>query len=770
MSKAARNTTRGTFGRALAGTLVRHSYLGAKAFSSRYVHPLLPSVHEAVFVKLKGVVRRQYLRRMSARADRGVRAGERLYRLQAAVAGEFAPLVSVIVPNYRHEDYLRRRLDSVYAQTYPNFEVILLDDASGDGSVAILQEYADRHPERTRCVFNSENSGGVFHQWSKGLALARGALVWIAESDDWCSDNFLAEVVPAFRNEALRLSYCRSVFVDGKSEQPIWSMEEFLAEIDPALWNQRFLTSAHALVNHAWAMKNVVPNVSSAVFRHPGKLPLLADASWQQMRICGDWVFYLHLIRGGLVAYTPDASNYYRIHGSNTSVATYARDVYYAEHERVARELVSLYRIDDALLPRQREILQQHWKSHRPNDAVEALDTLYDLDRIRSAAAARKPNLMMAGFALIAGGGETFPIKLANLMHAAGYAVTFFNCGHTATVPGVRAMLDSDIPLLELDALHLLEAAIEDMGIEVVHSHHAWVDTTLCALLEHRPDPALVISVHGMYEAMPAADFAEALPLLDARVDRLVYTTAKNLSAFDVPAFGENRIERIGNALEIYPVVPAERAPLGIDADDFVLCLVSRAIAEKGWAEAIEAVALANARSTRPIHLLLIGEGEEYDRLQPAVRDPHVHFLGFRADIRSFFAMADLGLLPTRFRGESFPLVLIDCLHSGRPMLASRVGEIEAMLATASGCAGTTFALDNWQIPVAELAELILRHAGDADYHRACTDRVAAAAASFDPARMQQSYADAYARAIEHSAIALAGGTPAPARRSESRP
>ncbi len=744
-------TSRATFGRALAGTLVRRSYLGAKALSSRYVHPVLPSVHEAVFVKLKGAVRRAYLRRLGARADRGVRAGERLYRLPASANGEYAPRVSVIVPNYRHEAYLRRRLDSIYAQTYPNFEVILLDDASGDGSVAILQEYADRHPERTRCVFNHENSGGVFNQWKKGLALASSELVWIAESDDWCDEHFLAEVVPAFRNEAVRLSYCRSVFVDGKSEAQIWSMEEFLAEIDPALWNQRFLTSAHALVNHAWAMKNVVPNVSSAVFRHPGKQPLLADESWKQMRICGDWVFYLHLIRGGLVAYTPQASNYYRIHGSNTSVATYAHDVYYAEHERVARELVGLYRIDDALLLRQRDILQLHWKNHRPDDAAENLDAIYSLDRIRSAAAARKPNLMMCGFALIAGGGETFPIKLANLMHAAGYAVTFFNCAHTGTVPGVRAMLDPDIPLLELDALHLLEAAIEDMGIEVVHSHHAWVDTTLCALLEHRRDPALVVSVHGMYEAMPAADLAEAMPLLDARVDRLVYTTDKNLTAFDVEKFGAGRIERIGNALEIFPVVAADRAAFGIGADDFVLCLVSRAIAEKGWAEAIAAVELANARSRRPIHLLLIGEGEEYDRLQPATHDERIHFLGFRADIRSLFAMADLGLLPTRFRGESFPLVVIDCLHAGRPLLASRVGEIEAMLATDSGCAGSTFALDDWQVPVEELASLILRHASDAAYHQACLDRVAAAAARFDPARMQQSYAAAYARALAHS-------------------
>ena len=67
------------------------------------------------------------------------------------------PLVSIIVPNYNHEKYLKQRLDSIFNQTYSNFEVILLDDCSSDSSQTILLEYA-KNPKVSYCIFNEFNS------------------------------------------------------------------------------------------------------------------------------------------------------------------------------------------------------------------------------------------------------------------------------------------------------------------------------------------------------------------------------------------------------------------------------------------------------------------------------------------------------------------------------------------------------------------------------------------------------------------------------------
>src|SRR5688572_4442057 len=104
------------------------------------------------------------------------------------------PLVSVIIPNYNHAEYLRNRIDSVLNQTFQDIEVILLDDYSADRSLEILREYSD-HPKVSHIVANDANSGSTFRQWEKGIDLAIGDWVWIAESDDWCETTFLESVL-----------------------------------------------------------------------------------------------------------------------------------------------------------------------------------------------------------------------------------------------------------------------------------------------------------------------------------------------------------------------------------------------------------------------------------------------------------------------------------------------------------------------------------------------------------------------------------------------
>jgi glycosyltransferase involved in cell wall biosynthesis len=171
---------------------------------------------------------------------------------------------------------------------------------------------------------------------------------------------------------------------------------------------------------------------------------------------------------------------------------------------------------------------------------------------------------------------------------------------------------------------------------------------------------------------------------------------------------------------------------------------VSRAIPEKGWQEAIETVKLARGISQKDIHLLLIGAGPEYERLKPIIEDEFVHLLGFRANVRDYFAASDLGFLPSRYPAESFPLVLIECLHSRRPILASNLGEIEKMIATSKGRAGTVFDLNNWNIPIAHVARLIAEYVENPDLYRDHLYKVPEAVAKFDPVSLLQKYEGVY--------------------------
>jgi CDP-glycerol glycerophosphotransferase len=94
-----------------------------------------------------------------------------------------APLLSIVVPVYRVEPYLRGCLDSVLAEPAAGIEVVAVDDASPDGSGEIADEYAARDP-RVRVVHLSAN-GGLGPARNAGLDRAAGEYVWFVDSDDW---------------------------------------------------------------------------------------------------------------------------------------------------------------------------------------------------------------------------------------------------------------------------------------------------------------------------------------------------------------------------------------------------------------------------------------------------------------------------------------------------------------------------------------------------------------------------------------------------------
>lgn len=115
---------------------------------------------------------------------------------------ESNPLISVIVPVYRVEEYLSRCVDSLLNQTYDNLEVILVDDGSPDGSGAICDAYAARDP-RVR-VLHKEN-GGLSSARNAGLDVARGAYIGFVDSDDWVEPETYGQMLALAREENVKL-------------------------------------------------------------------------------------------------------------------------------------------------------------------------------------------------------------------------------------------------------------------------------------------------------------------------------------------------------------------------------------------------------------------------------------------------------------------------------------------------------------------------------------------------------------------------------------
>lgn len=101
---------------------------------------------------------------------------------------ETTPKISVIVPVYKAEAYLHRCVDSILAQTFQDFEVLLIDDGSPDRSGEICDEYA-RKDKRVR-VFHKAN-GGVSSARNVGLDHARGEWISFVDSDDWVEPDYV---------------------------------------------------------------------------------------------------------------------------------------------------------------------------------------------------------------------------------------------------------------------------------------------------------------------------------------------------------------------------------------------------------------------------------------------------------------------------------------------------------------------------------------------------------------------------------------------------
>lgn len=93
------------------------------------------------------------------------------------------PKVSVIIPVYNSEKYLNKCLDSVFGQSFDDFELILVNDGSSDSSLNIMESYLKRYPDKMS-VLNQENSGQAAAR-NRGLDEARGEFVFFVDSDDY---------------------------------------------------------------------------------------------------------------------------------------------------------------------------------------------------------------------------------------------------------------------------------------------------------------------------------------------------------------------------------------------------------------------------------------------------------------------------------------------------------------------------------------------------------------------------------------------------------
>lgn len=129
------------------------------------------------------------------------------------------PLITVIIPVYNVEKYLRQALDSIVNQTYTNLEIIIVNDGSADSSLNICEEYSKKD---NRIVLISVPNGGLGAARNHGLEKATGEYIVFLDSDDFCPLNAIEMMFNAYENEGVDLvvGVCQIMIDDGKTLVP----------------------------------------------------------------------------------------------------------------------------------------------------------------------------------------------------------------------------------------------------------------------------------------------------------------------------------------------------------------------------------------------------------------------------------------------------------------------------------------------------------------------------------------------------------------------
>jgi len=200
------------------------------------------------------------------------------------------PTVSVVIPAYNAERYIGETLQSVLAQTYRDFEVVVVDDGSTDGTREIVRRYG----ERVRLI-EQPNSGPSAAR-NRGIREARGEFIAFVDSDDLWLPEKLTLQMPLFADDEVGLVYCRAARVDaegralnessGRKPQG-WVFEDFL------------------LRNHCPTSGAVVRREA---FERCGYFP--EDMVWAE-----DWHLWLRIAREYRFAAVEEVLTHHRVHG-----------------------------------------------------------------------------------------------------------------------------------------------------------------------------------------------------------------------------------------------------------------------------------------------------------------------------------------------------------------------------------------------------------------------------------------------------------------------
>jgi len=250
--------------------------------------------------------------------------------------GSNLPLVSIVFTSYNHQEYLKQALDSLITQTYPNTELIIVDDNSTDGSQAILETY--RGNAKISLHLLEKNTGSYVKASNYGAAFAKGEYLMFAQCDDFSEPDQIERLMKAFfDNPDVGVAYSKSNMVNetGHAYSTDYAGREKAFKIKCASDTAISGKEMRGFLSFAC----VIPNLSAAILKK--ELYDKVGGLSADYLVAADWAFWLELSELTDFYYLTDPLNNFRQHAttirSKTKIARQIEEIYLIFYKHIKK-------------------------------------------------------------------------------------------------------------------------------------------------------------------------------------------------------------------------------------------------------------------------------------------------------------------------------------------------------------------------------------------------------------------------------------------------
>ena len=247
----------------------------------------------------------------------------------------------------------------------------------------VINKFSLAH--EAQIIINKNNGGSVFKQWYKGLSVAKGNFVWVAEADDLSDHRFLEKMMPLMNDENVNLAYCNSKVIDesGQVHDNFYVHNGHYENLPGGnKWNRSYICEGNIEMDNGLGIKNTIPNASAVLLRKSSLLNVNQDELFS-FRCAGDWYVYISCLRYGKIAYNMEQLNYHRRHsqsvvGRSVNSAEETVPDYYKIHKYV----VENFHINEITLSKQMQHVLVELRAIWPNVTDEEYKKLYDSNEL----------------------------------------------------------------------------------------------------------------------------------------------------------------------------------------------------------------------------------------------------------------------------------------------------------------------------------------------------------------------------------------------------